>query len=69
VLDAARKEAQTLAGRAIIPVSDKAYAVFAAIPDAPPQPNGRLCKSLQNFARRMLKSARTHQASGPGRVS
>ena len=46
VLDAARKEAQSaLLDRAVIPVSDKAYAAFVALLDATPQPNERLRKA------------------------
>jgi uncharacterized protein (DUF1778 family) len=48
VLDAARQAAQNaLLDRSVIPVSDKAYAAFVALLDAPPQLNERLRKSLQ----------------------
>src|SRR4051794_19350346 len=51
VLDAARQAAQnTLLDRSVIPVSKKSYAAFVALLDAPPQPNARLRKSLQNKA-------------------
>src|SRR5579875_3962384 len=51
VLDAARKEAHSaLLDRAVIPVSDKAYAAFVALLDAPPEPNERLRNSLQTPA-------------------
>ena len=51
VLDAARQAAQNvLLERSIIPVSEKAYAAFVAMLDAPPQPNVRLRKSLQTPA-------------------
>jgi uncharacterized protein (DUF1778 family) len=51
VLDAARLAAQNvLLDRSVIPLSDKAYASFVALLDAPPQPNERLRKSLQTPA-------------------
>jgi uncharacterized protein (DUF1778 family) len=51
VLDAARQAAQSvLLDRAVIPVSDKAYAAFLTVLDAPPQPNERLRKSLRTPA-------------------
>jgi len=51
VLDAARLAAQNiLLDRAVIPVSQSAYAAFVALIDAPPQPNERLQKSLQTPA-------------------
>jgi uncharacterized protein (DUF1778 family) len=51
VLDAARQAAQnTLLDRSVIPVSEKTYAAFVAMLDAPPQPNVRLRKSLQTPA-------------------
>ena len=51
VIDAARLAAQnTLLGRAVIPLSEKAFAAFVALIDTPPQPNERLRKSLQTPA-------------------
>jgi len=51
VLDAARMAAQnTLLDRSVIPVSEKAYAAFVALLDAPPNPNERLRKSLSTPA-------------------
>lgn len=51
VLDAARQAAQNaLLDRSVIPVSEKAYAEFKALLDAPPQPNERLRKSMQTPA-------------------
>ena len=48
VLDAARQAAQSaLLDRSAIPLESKAYEAFVALLDAPPQPNERLCKSLQ----------------------
>ena len=49
VLDAARQAAEnTLLDRAVIQVSDRAYAEFVARLDAPPQPNERLRKTMQS---------------------
>jgi uncharacterized protein (DUF1778 family) len=51
ILDAARQAAQnTLLDRSAIPVSEKAYAAFVAMLDAPPKPNARLLKTLQTPA-------------------
>lgn len=51
VLDAARLAAQhALLDRSVIPVSEKAYAAFVALLDAPPNPNKRLRKSLSTPA-------------------
>jgi uncharacterized protein (DUF1778 family) len=51
VLDASRLAAQNaLLDRSVIPVSEKAYAAFVALLDAPPNPNARLRKSLSTPA-------------------
>src|SRR5438270_6466881 len=51
VLDAACQAAQSaLLDRATISVSDKAYAAFVTLLDAPPQPNDRLRKSVRTPA-------------------
>jgi uncharacterized protein (DUF1778 family) len=51
VIDAARQAAQhALLDRTVIPINAKAHAAFVALLDAPPQPNERLRKSLQNPA-------------------
>jgi len=51
VLDAARQAAQNaLLDRSVIPITEKAYAAFVALLDAPAKPNARLRKSLQTPA-------------------
>jgi uncharacterized protein (DUF1778 family) len=51
VLDAARQAAEnTLLDRAVIQVSDRAYADFVARLDAPPQLNERLRKTMRTPA-------------------
>jgi uncharacterized protein (DUF1778 family) len=51
VIDAARQAAQNaLLDRTVIPINNKAHSAFMALLDAPPQPNGRLRKSLQTPA-------------------
>lgn len=49
VLDAARQAAESaIVDRAVLTFSAKAYAEFLARLDAPPRPNKRLQRSLQN---------------------
>jgi uncharacterized protein (DUF1778 family) len=51
VLDAARRAAEdALLDRTVFSVSPKAYAEFLARLDAPPQPNGRLRRTMQAAA-------------------
>lgn len=51
VLDAARRAAEeTLLDRTLFVVSPKAYGEFLARLDAPPNPNGRLRKSMRTPA-------------------
>jgi uncharacterized protein (DUF1778 family) len=48
ILDAARSAAEeTLLERTIFLATPEAYAQFLALLDAPPQPNERLCKTMQ----------------------
>jgi uncharacterized protein (DUF1778 family) len=51
VLDAARQAAESaILDRAVLSFTAKAYAQFIARLDAPPRPNKRLRRSLQNTA-------------------
>jgi uncharacterized protein (DUF1778 family) len=48
ILDAARSAAEeTLLERTIFLATPEAYAQFLALLDVPPQPNERLCKTMQ----------------------
>jgi uncharacterized protein (DUF1778 family) len=49
ILDATRRAAEeTLLDRVLLRVDSDAFAAFRARLDAPPQPNERLCKTMQS---------------------